>query len=320
MTKNSRILKAVDDVSFFINEGEILGLAGESGCGKSTAALAIPNLLPDKAKIIHGEIIYKNMPLTSMSEKELRCIRGREITNVFQEYRQSLNPLMKAGRQISESLELKERENSKDRQDNKGRVLELLALLGFDEPEKTYDSYPHQLSGGMCQRVMAAVAAIGRPSLMLADEPSTALDAQSKARILCMLAKMNRDYGSSILVISHDLSIIRQFCSRYLIMYAGKIVEEGPSSLLASPLHPYTKALAAAIPDKSKKGGNLETIPGKVPSVEDDLSGCPFAPRCKKAQSICKESFPPATEITISDDIVKRKVHCYYHDIGDNNV
>jgi peptide/nickel transport system ATP-binding protein len=302
--KNAKVLKAVDDISFSIDEGESLGLAGESGCGKSMTALAIPNLLPEAAEIIHGEIVYDNQLLTSFNQKELCRIRGKEISIIFQEYRQALNPLIKAGRQITETLNL--RDNT-DKKNNERRALEMLSQLGFDDPQKAYNAYPHQLSGGMCQRVMAAIAAISRPRLLLADEPSSALDMESQQRIISLLLEMNREYKTSVLIISHDLSIIRQFCSRYLIMYAGKIVEEGPAGELFSPLHPYTKALVGAIPVKDKRDQVLENIPGKVPSIEDNFTGCPFAPRCKHAQKVCTESFPPLVEV--SD---KQKVHCFF--------
>jgi oligopeptide/dipeptide ABC transporter ATP-binding protein len=302
--RRGEFLKAVDDICFSIDEGEILGLAGESGCGKSMTALSIVKLLPRGVKIQSGEIIYKNMPLTSMSEKEMRDIRGREISFVFQEARQSLNPLLRVGGQITETLELG---GSIVKEANRARALETLESLGFEEPEKIFDAYPHQLSGGMCQRVMTAIAVISRPRLLLADEPSSSLDMESQERILSLLVKMNRDFNTSILIISHDLSIIQKFCGRFLVMYAGKIVEEGPSVSLFSPLHPYTRALTGAIPAKDKRGKNLENIPGKVPSIEDRFPGCPFAPRCKKAQSICAREFPSALETG-----GKRKVYCHF--------
>ena len=308
--KDEKTIRAVNGISFSVNKAEILGIAGESGCGKSLAALSIAGLLPQKASILSGEIIYKNLPLTTMSENELCGIRGKEISIIFQEYMQSLNPLLKAGRQIRETLDIRASENKID---NKRRVLEILRRLGFDEPKKVYNAYPHQLSGGMCQRVMAAIAAIGRPQLLLADEPSTALDSESRRRIFSLLAEMNRDYGAAIIVISHDLSIIQQFCSRYIVMYAGKIVEEGPSLSLFSPLHPYTKALCEAIPGKEKRGSDLYAIPGKIPSVEDNVTGCPFAPRCPKVQNVCRESFPPVKQFD------NRKVYCFNHVSGAQN-
>jgi len=309
--KDGKIFQILNGVSFSIDEGEIVGLAGESGCGKSMTALSIPNLLPHPVEILGGEIILDHIPLTSMSEKELCLIRGKEISVIFQDIRQSLNPLIRVGGQITEMLELA---GSTDKQANKTQALETLVSLGFEEPEKIFDAFPHQLSGGMCQRVMTAIAVIRKPRLLLADEPSSALDIDSQQRILSLLIEMNRKYKTSVLIISHDLSIIRQFCSRFLVMYAGRIIEEGQAGASFSPLHPYTNALLKAIPEKEKRGKKLNSIHGKVPSVFDNFPGCPFAPRCQKAQSICTQSFPPLKEINGA------KVYCYFPSVGDCNV
>ena len=306
--KDREILTAVNDISFNVGEGEILGIAGESGCGKSLTALSIANLLPRTAKITHGEIIFNNQALTSLNEDEMCSIRGREISMIFQEARQALNPLLRIGDQITETLELN---GSRDRQKNKTLALEMLKKLGFEEPEKVFDAFPHQLSGGMCQRVMTAIAAINKPRLLLADEPSSSLDPESQERILSLLVQMNRDFKMSVLIISHDLSIIQRFCSRFLVMYSGKIIEEGQANALFSPLHPYTKSLIGAIPGKDKRGANLENIPGKVPSIEDKFCGCPFAPRCRKTQSRCTEAFPSVTETGGG------RVHCFFPETGE---
>ncbi|MDR0502345.1 MAG: ABC transporter ATP-binding protein [Treponema sp.] len=308
--RNGKYYKILDNISFNIEEGEALGLAGESGCGKSMTALSIVNLLPAAVKSQSGEIIYRGRNLIPLTEKEMRPVRRKEISVVFQEARQSLNPLMRIGKQITETLILCGQKKS--RQEMKSRVLNALELFGFDNPQKTYDSYPHQLSGGMCQRVMTIIAAIGNPRLLLADEPSSSLDEESQNRILCELAGMNRNQKTSMLIISHDLSIIRKFCTRFLVMYAGKIVEQGPAQSLFNPLHPYTKALTDAIPGRNKRGKNLENIPGKVPSIEDNLSGCPFAPRCPKAKNICFVNFPPRTGTV-------HTVHCFLHEREVNN-
>jgi len=309
--KDGKTFQILKGVNFSINEGEIVGLAGESGCGKSMTALSIPSLLPHPVKIFSGEIIFNNNNLTSMSEKELCSIRGKEISMIFQDVRQSLNPLIRVGAQITEMLELK---GSTDKDANKSLALETLVSLGFDEPEKIFDAYPHQLSGGMCQRVMTAIAVICRPRLLIADEPSSALDIDSQQRILSMLNVMNQKYKTTVLIISHDLSIIRQFCSRFLIMYAGKIIEEGRADAFFSPLHPYTNSLVKTIPNKEKKGKKLNSIHGKVPSIYDNFSGCPFAPRCLKEQSICSQSFPEQKEINGG------KVFCHFPVSGDKNV
>jgi len=310
--KEGKTLKILDNISFSINEGEIIGLAGESGCGKSMTALSILNLLPPGISITDGEIIYKNCNLTALNEKEMPAYRGKEISIIFQDVRSALNPLMKAGKQIMEVLELNKNQPNqlKDKKQKKKKVLEILSALGFNNPEKIFETYPHQLSGGMCQRIMTAMAVIQEPKLLLGDEPSSSLDEESQNLCLSLLKELNQKNNMSLLVISHDLSIIQQYCSRYLIMYAGKIVEEGKAQDLLSPLHPYTKALVNAIPNKDKRGKILENIPGKVPSIDDqlkeeNLTGCPFAPRCSKAQKKCFETFPPAR--IIGD----KKVHCF---------
>jgi len=307
--KDGKIFQILNEVSFSIDEGEIVGLAGESGCGKSMTALSIPNLLPHPVEILGGEIILDHIPLTSLSEKELCYIRGKEISVIFQDIRQSLNPLIRVGGQITEMLELA---GSTDKEANKTQALETLVSLGFEEPEKIFDAFPHQLSGGMCQRVMTAIAVIRKPRLLLADEPSSALDIDSQQRILSLLSEMNRKHKTSVLIISHDLSIIRQFCSRFLVMYAGRIIEEGQAGASFSPLHPYTNALLKAIPEKEKRGKKLNSIHGKVPSIYDTFPGCPFAPRCEKTQNICTQSFPPQKEIKGA------KVHCHFPSGGNN--
>jgi peptide/nickel transport system ATP-binding protein len=314
LKKDGNIINAVDNVSFSVEEGEIVGLAGETGCGKTLTALSIAGLLPQKAKITGGEIIFNNRELTSLSEKEYCGIRGKEISMIFQEVRQSLNPLIKVGRQIRETLELNgDADDPAGKKKYKRRTVEMLFRLGFDEPKKIYNAYPHQLSGGMCQLVMAAIAAIKNPRLLLADEPSSSLDALAQERILSLLVEMNREHKTAVLIISHDLSVIRSFCSRFLVMYAGKIVEEGNAAALYSPLHPYTQALIGAIPGKDKRGKELANIPGKVPSVEDDFNGCPFAPRCKKAQKTCEKSFPAMVETEGG------KVYCYFPEKENRN-
>jgi len=306
--KNNKYMEAVNNVSFTIDEGEIIGIAGESGCGKTLTALSIPNLISEGKKILGGEIIFDNKNLLNLTKKEMCRVRAAEISMIFQDTRESLNPLLKAGVQITEKLEIK---GGGGKAQNKAKVLETLENLGFSEPEKIYNAYPHQLSGGMCQRIMTAIAAIGRPSLLIADEPSSALDAESQEKILSLLEKMNHEYKMSVLIISHDLSIIRRFCSRYLVMYAGRIVEEGRAEDFFSPLHPYTKALVKAILGKEKKGSKLKNISGKVPSIEDNLTGCPFAPRCKRARKNCHSAFPPLAEIN------GQRAYCYFPGTGE---
>ena len=309
--KDGRLLKILDNINFHIDEGEIVGLAGESGCGKSMTALCITNLLPQAVEIRDGEIIYKKRDLTVLDEYEMRAFRG-EISIIFQDVRQALNPLMKTGGQITEILKLSRGsgiETRVQREKDKALVIDLLESLGFNEPEKIFDAYPHQLSGGMCQRIMTAIAVIRNPKLLIADEPSSSLDEESQKLCVSLLLEMNKKEKMSMLLISHDLSIIKKYCSRYLIMYAGKIMEEGESESLYNPLHPYTRALVDSLPGREKRGGKLEYIPGNAPSIDDQLSGCPFAPRCPKAQKICRETFPPDY---FRKENEKRKVYCYF--------
>ena len=314
MEKDGKILKILNNISFSIEKGEILGLSGESGCGKSMSALSIANLLPPQAAVTGGEIIYNGRDLTSLSGKEMRSLRGGEISFIFQDVRQALNPTMKAGKQITEALELG---GSRDKEKNKREALEMLSSLGFNNPEKIFNGFPHQLSGGMCQRIMTAAAVIRRPKLLLGDEPSSSLDEESQKLCMSLLMKMNREYKMSLLLISHDLSIIQKYCSRFLIMYGGRIVEEGPASSLFCAMHPYTQALLNALPNKEKRGKKLENIPGKVPSPADQPPGCPFAPRCSKAEGVCGEAFPP--EYYCGKGENGRRVYCYFPAAGSQN-
>jgi len=293
--RGKKYYTAVDGVDFRIEAGEIIALAGESGSGKSLTALSIVRLLSTRAKIAGGEILYSangTVDLCKINEKSLRQIRGKEISMIFQEPRQSLNPLMKIGAQITEALKLHSVVNSYNQ-----AALEMLEKLQFPQPEKIMDAWPHQLSGGMCQRVMIAIAAICRPLLLIADEPTTALDTANQNHILELLKQINREFGAAILFISHDISMARHFCSRFMVMYSGRIIEEGPSeAVLSSPLHPYTVALAKAIPCKENRGKPLANIPGRAPPLEITLPGCHFASRCPKAQTRCKNSLPPLAE------------------------
>ncbi|MDR2480473.1 MAG: ABC transporter ATP-binding protein [Treponema sp.] len=288
-----QIALAIDNISFNIDAGEIAGMAGESGCGKSLTALAISRLLPAAAKIAGGTITFNGIPLHSLAEKELCQIRGNAISMIFQEPRLFLNPLMRAGAQIAETLELHGLAGKKAA---RSTALDTLAKLGFAEPEKIYSAFPHQLSGGMCQRVMIAIAAVCRPKLLIADEPSTALDAAAQEQILSLLKQINRDFGTAILFISHDLSVIRRFCGRFMVMYAGNIVESGPAEeIFSAAAHPYTQALIGAIPCRERRGKPLANISGRVPAITDRLPGCPFAPRCPRALKKCRTGFPPET-------------------------
>ena len=296
ITKRGRLLSAAEDISFDLHEGEILGIVGESGSGKSLTALSIAGLLGDNKKA-SGSIAYNGTEMLALAEEELQHIRGKEISMIFQEPFSSLNPLMKVGAQIAETLEL---HGEKDKTRNKSRVIQLMKSLKLDDAENLANAYPHQLSGGMCQRIMIALAIICRPRLLIADEPTTALDFSTQSQILALMKEINRDMGTSILFISHDLSLIKDFCSRVLVMYSGRILEEGSAGeIFSRPAHEYTRCLLASIPGGAKKGEELAAIPGKIPSLEDGRpSGCPFHPRCGKALPACKGEFPAARFIS----------------------
>jgi peptide/nickel transport system ATP-binding protein len=288
---------AVDGLSFHVDEGEIVGLVGESGCGKSLTALSIPSLLPHGGSVAGGSVVFRDRDIGSLGERELRSLRGKEISMVFQEPLSSLNPLVRIGRQITEPLEL---HGQRDRAENGRRTLEIMESLGLPEPEKLLRLYPHQLSGGMCQRVMIALAMIAGPRLLIADEPTTALDVSVQAQILELLGKINRETGTSIIFISHDLSVINRICHRVLVMYSGKLVEEGTvEEVFTRPCHEYTRGLLGSLPGRQGKGKPLANIPGRVPPIEAPRSpGCPFAPRCPRALDRCSAAFPEATALS----------------------
>jgi peptide/nickel transport system ATP-binding protein len=308
--RKKRCLPAVRDLSFEMESGEILGIVGESGCGKTLTALSIPGLLPPGVEQTGGTIRFAGQDLGALHPRELSRIRGRDLTMVFQEPAASLNPLQRIGVQIAEPLKLHgEREGALIRR----RVLDILENLGLPDPERLVRAYPHQLSGGMCQRVMIALAVINRPRLLIADEPTTALDLSTQTQILDLLGRINRELGTSILFISHDLSVISRFCSRLLVMYAGRLVESGPvEAIFRSPLHEYTRLLLGSIPSRDRRGKPLASIPGRVPALEEQPGGCPFAPRCGSAEGRCEALFPEAAVFDAGKRAAsgEHRVHC----------
>lgn len=316
--RGAKLLSSVEDVSFKINQGEILGIVGESGSGKSLTALSITGLLGTGKAVSSGSIFYNRadgaparINLLDIPESSLEAIRGKEISMVFQEPFSSLNPLMKIGKQIAETLVLhenRELDGGEKRESINDQVRQVLRRLGFTDPEKLVNAYPHQLSGGMCQRAMIALAVICRPRLIIADEPTTALDRATQAGILSFLRDIYRDFGSSILFISHDLSLVRNFCSRVLVMYSGRILEEGDTEeVFLHPEHEYTRSLLGAIPGQANRGKDLANIPGRIPSLEEGRpAGCPFHPRCGKALPACREEFPRARPCPGSQSHISR--------------
>jgi peptide/nickel transport system ATP-binding protein/oligopeptide transport system ATP-binding protein len=282
------VARAVDDVSFTLPDGRILGIVGESGCGKSVTALSIMRLVPQPpGRIESGEILFRGKDLLSLSEEEMREIRGNRMSMIFQEPMTSLNPVFRVGDQIAEAIEAHERIG---RRESSSRAVELLARVGIPAPARSARSYPHQMSGGMRQRVMIAMAIACRPALVIADEPTTALDVTIQAQILELLNELKESIGTSIMLITHDLGVIAENAHRVVVMYAGRVVEEASvGALFADPLHPYTQGLMRSIPRRAGDGNGrrLTVIKGVVPSLMDLPPGCKFNDRCPHAFERC---------------------------------
>jgi peptide/nickel transport system ATP-binding protein len=288
-------VKAVDGVSFSINEGETLGLVGESGCGKSVTAYSILQLAPSPpAHYAGGEIRFQGENLLAMNEHNLRRVRGNLISMIFQEPMSSLNPIMTIGRQIAEAILVHQK---KTKREARALAIEMLKRVGIPSPESRFGEYPHQMSGGMKQRAMIAMALVCRPRLLIADEPTTALDVTIQAQILDLLNELQQELGMSMLLITHDLGVIAETCDRVAVMYAGRIVETASAvDLFEKPKHPYTHNLFRSLPTLTEKKKKLAVIPGAVPSPLEFPSGCRFRTRCSMAQEICKQE-PPLREI-----------------------
>jgi len=283
------MLYAVKGISLEVLEKEIVGIVGESGCGKTVTALSIMRLLPGNSHLT-GSLFFSGTDLLSLNEEKIRQIRGKDISMIFQETLSSLNPLLKVGWQIDENLKM---HTSLDKEERLSRVLEIMKAVGLPDPERTYGKYPHELSGGMRQRIAIAIAIVCNPKLIIADEPTTSLDVTIQAQILELLRKINRERNSSMIFISHNLGVVREICSTVYVMYAGHIVEKAPvNKLFTDPAHPYTMGLIKAIPKRDSKGKELFDIRGRVPSIADSIPGCPFEPRCDYAVEKCKKEFP----------------------------
>uniref|UniRef100_C5D5U0 Oligopeptide/dipeptide ABC transporter, ATPase subunit n=1 Tax=Geobacillus sp. (strain WCH70) TaxID=471223 RepID=C5D5U0_GEOSW len=288
-------IPAVDGVDFYINEGEILGVVGESGCGKSVTSLSIMGLLPKGVgRIVDGDIIFKGENLVHATEKRMKQIRGNEIAMIFQEPMTSLNPLFTIGDQLIEAIRIHTKMSKKEA---KARAVEMLKLVGLPRAEQIVDEYPHQLSGGMRQRVMIAMAMVCNPSLLIADEPTTALDVTIQAQILALMKELNKNFRTSIMMITHDLGVVAEVCERVIVMYSGKIVEEGDvRTIFKNPKHPYTIGLIQSVPDIRTKKERLYSIPGNVPKPGSVRQGCRFAARCEYAFDRCFHEDPELYE------------------------
>lgn len=297
MTSNGEV-QAVRGVSFEVKKGEILGIVGESGSGKSVTSMSVLHLLADTAVIKKdSKIEFEGRNLIDISKKEMRKIRGEKIAMIFQDPMSSINPLIPVGKQVGEMI--KEHHKEKSKEEIKKEVLELFEKVRIPEPEKRYSCYPHEFSGGMRQRVMIAMALANKPDLLIADEPTTALDVTIQDQILRRLRELEKEYGTSIIFITHDLGVVAELCDRVAVMYGGLIMEEALiDDLFEKPGHPYTMGLLASIPDiEQDKSVRLKPIPGSPPDMTNPPKGCPFAPRCPYARKLCGEELPEFVEV-----------------------
>ena len=296
---NSGLFKAVDDVSFTVRRGETLAIVGESGCGKSVTALSIMRLVPDPpGRIVGGSVKLEGTDLLGLDEAQMRQVRGNRISMIFQEPMTSLNPVMRIGDQITEVVRLHQTMTAKEAWK---QAVDMLRLVRIPEPERRAQEYPHQLSGGMRQRAMIAMALACRPSLLIADEPTTALDVTIQAQILALIVDLQKRLGTGLVLITHDLGVVAQTAQRVIVMYAGKKVEEASvEALFENPRHPYTRGLMASMPAVISLGARsdvrLTEIPGMVPSLTNLPAGCAFAPRCPLAIDRCRAEYPPLEE------------------------
>jgi oligopeptide transport system ATP-binding protein len=298
---------AVDNVSFNVRRGEAVALVGESGCGKSVTAMSIMRLVAPPGRVTAGEVRFKGRDLASLSEREMRDVRGNDIAMVFQEPMTSLNPVFKIGDQVAEAIRIHQKMSKKAAWQRAGEMLELVSI---PDPHKRLYDYPHQLSGGMRQRVMIAMALSCEPELLIADEPTTALDVTIQAQIMELLASLQQRLGLAILLITHDLGVVAEFCERIIVMYTGRIVEESPVlDLFANPAHPYTRGLLKSLPSVSRiEKTRLPTIAGMVPPITNLPPGCKFNPRCPDVMPICLGNEPARMIVTPGHD-----ARCYLH-------
>ena len=288
------VVKAVDGIDFHVFPGEVMGLVGESGCGKSVTSLSIMRLISPPGKIVSGEIIFEGKDLVRATEEEMTQVRGNRVSMIFQQPQSALNPVFKVGDQIAEVLSIHQ---SMSKEKGHARAVELLKMVGIPDPERRAQSFPHELSGGQAQRVMIAMALACVPDLLIADEPTTALDVTIQAQILDLMRNLRQNIGTAIILITHDLGVVAEMAERVAVMYAGYVVEQADvKALFENPLHPYTQGLIGSIPVLGKLKDRLEVIPGSVPNLVNLPIGCRFAPRCRArteyALSICTEKEP----------------------------
>jgi oligopeptide/dipeptide ABC transporter ATP-binding protein len=311
-------VRAVDSVQLSLSEGEILGIVGESGCGKSTALLSIMRLVRPPGRLAGGQILFRGRDLSTLSESEMRAVRGKEIAMIFQDPLSTLNPAFPVGEQIREALRLHHIVPGSSlpwpldgarRRREKERVLAVMKEVGIPSPMDRYATYPHQFSGGMQQRTLIAIGLVCGPALLLADEPTTALDVTIQAQILDLMRRINQEHGTAIILVTHDLGMAAEFCSRIAVMYAGRIVEQGSvDQVVENPQHPYTQGLLECRPRISMRQLRVQPIPGSVPDLADLPAGCAFAPRCPFRQDVCTEG--PVPLVSVEPDHLSR---CLLH-------
>ncbi|SFG25416.1 oligopeptide transport system ATP-binding protein [Halobacillus alkaliphilus] len=289
-------LPAVRGVSFSVNEGETLCIVGESGCGKSITTLSVIGLLPNNGEISEGSIKFQGEELTTKKEKELRKLRGNDISMIFQEPMTALNPVFTIGYQLMEPLKTHRRMSNKEM---RSKSIDLLKQVGIPDPEKKLKQFPHELSGGMRQRVLIAIALACNPSLLIADEPTTALDVTIQAQILDLIDDLKTDLGMGVVMVTHDMGVVAEVADRVMVMYAGNVVETGTvDEIFSSPKHPYTKGLLASVPNVDDTDHKLEAIPGSLPNLNETIHGCRFHPRCPFAMEKCVEKDPPQFKVS----------------------
>jgi oligopeptide/dipeptide ABC transporter ATP-binding protein len=309
------VIRAVTDLNFNVSRNEVLGLVGESGCGKSVTSLSILGLVTEPGRVEAGEVLFDGRDLLTLPSEELRKIRGDRIAMIFQQPQSSLNPVMKVGKQISEALEIHRDLNERGA---RSRSLELMDMVGIPDARRRYEAYPHEMSGGMAQRVMIAIALACEPELLIADEPTTALDVTIQAQILDLMRMLQKETGTAIVLITHDLGVVAEMCDRAAVMYAGEIVEQTDvRTLFAEPKHPYTRGLIGAVPVPGEILDELATIPGSVPNLIELPDGCRFAPRCGariEHGNVLAERSHPELRLTAEGHLVR--CWLYHHEDG----